>query len=342
MLSSAMKARHLVVTPTSKCRFPGVLGGTLLTLSLLVACGGSGASGGGTTPEQQVVTPTFSPAGKTFSSGSTVNVAILDSTPNSTIYYTADGSNPSTGSSQYINPISISTTETIQAIAVASGYTTSAVATATYSTTPPVTTVNMSGKWEFLNGMNVNLLQNGTSITGNSVYQTHFSTGPSPLLIEPCFPNSVVGNINVLTVTLQSGNCGVAPAGGYSTTTTVNLTANIMSGGAWGDSFLVGKTTGQYSGTMTFYGSAGIVGTSEVTLTLQEGSAYSLTGTLNITNGSTLNGLTGQAVGGTIDLGQGEVVGVVQPLGGMNVSVLTNTGIFCESRCATVGIGTLK
>jgi hypothetical protein len=310
---------------------------------LLVACGAGGGAGGGGggTPQQQAATPTFSPAGENFTSGGTVNVAILDTTPNAIIYYTTNGSSPTIGSTQYINPISVSSTETIQAIAAASGYVTSSVASATYTSTPPVTTVNISGKWEFATGMNVNLLQNGTSVTGDSVYQTYFTTAPNPILIEPCSPDSVVGTVNVLTVTLQSGSCGVAPSGGYSTSTTVNTTGNIMSGGAWGDAFLLGSTTGQYSGTMTFYGSGGVVGTSVVTLSLDENSVYDLTGTLDVTNGSTLSGLTGQAVGGTINLGNGKVVGVVQSLGGIDVSV-SASDIFCGSQCATVGIGLLK
>jgi hypothetical protein len=312
---------------------------------MLVACGGNGATGGGgggggSTPEQQAGTPTFSPPGESFASGETVNVTLLDSTPASTIYYTVNGTSPSISSSKYINPIPVSSPETIQAIAVASGYATSAIATATYTATTQVTTVNISGKWEFSTGMNLNLLQNGASITGNSVYQTYFSTAPNAILLEACSPDSVLGSVNILTVTLQSGNCGVTPTGGYSATTTVNSTGNIMTGGPWGDSFLVGSTTGHYTGTMTFYGSGGVVGTSAVSLDLEENSTYELTGTLDITNGSDLHGLTGQAVGGTINLSNGEVVGVVQPLGGIEISVLAGD-IFCESHCATVGIGLL-
>lgn len=321
-----------------------ILGASFLVLSMLVACGGTGATGGaggGGTPEQPAGTPTFSPAGESFPSGETVNVTLLDSTPDSTIYYTTNGTSPSTSASMYISPIPVSSTETIQAIAVASGYTTSAIATATFTATPKVTTVNISGKWEFSTGMNLNVLQNGTSITGNSVYQTSFSTAPNPILLEPCSPNSVVGTVSVLTVTLQSGNCGVTPAGGYSTSTTVNSTGSLMTGGNWGDSFLVGPTTGHYSGTMTFYGSDGVVGTSAASLDLEENSNYGLTGTLDITNGSTLNSLTGEAIGGTINLGSGEVVGVVQQLGGIEISVLASD-IFCGNTCATVGIGLLK
>jgi hypothetical protein len=50
------------------------------------------------------------------------------------IYYTTDGSTPTTSSTLYSGPISVSTNETIKAIATAVGSTTSAVGSATYTT----------------------------------------------------------------------------------------------------------------------------------------------------------------------------------------------------------------
>jgi hypothetical protein len=62
-------------------------------------------------------------------------VTISDATAGTTIYYTADGTTPTTASSIYGSPITVSATETLQAIAVESGYTDSAVASATYTIT---------------------------------------------------------------------------------------------------------------------------------------------------------------------------------------------------------------
>src|SRR5580658_7210091 len=56
--------------------------------------------------------PTFSPAPGTYTS--TQTVTITDSTPNSTIYYTTDGSAPTSSSSQYSGPITVGKTEIIQ------------------------------------------------------------------------------------------------------------------------------------------------------------------------------------------------------------------------------------
>ena len=79
-------------------------------------------------------TPIFNELGGTFTSAQTVTLS--DTTPNATIYYTTDGSTPTTASTPYTGAITVSLTETIQAIASATGYVPSAVASATYTITP--------------------------------------------------------------------------------------------------------------------------------------------------------------------------------------------------------------
>jgi hypothetical protein len=76
-------------------------------------------------------TPTFSPAAGTYSSSQTVTIS--DSTSGATIYYTTDGSTPTTSSIVYSGPITLSSTETLNAMAVATGYATSATGSATYT-----------------------------------------------------------------------------------------------------------------------------------------------------------------------------------------------------------------
>ena len=85
----------------------------------------------------QAATPTFSIAAGTYTS--TQTVAIADTTSAAVIYYTLDGSTPTTASTKYATPIAVSSSETIEAIAIATGYTTSSVATASYIIVIPAT-----------------------------------------------------------------------------------------------------------------------------------------------------------------------------------------------------------
>jgi hypothetical protein len=76
-------------------------------------------------------TPTFSPAAGTYSASQSVTIG--DTTAGTTIYYTTNGTTPTTSSSVYSSAITVSATETLEAIAVETGYTNSAVATSTYT-----------------------------------------------------------------------------------------------------------------------------------------------------------------------------------------------------------------
>lgn len=88
---------------------------------------------GGSTP-QPVATPTFSPAPGTYASP--LSVTLSDATPSAAIYYTTDGSTPTTSSTLYSAPIAVSVTTTIKAIAAASGLANSVVATGAYTIQP--------------------------------------------------------------------------------------------------------------------------------------------------------------------------------------------------------------
>ena len=80
--------------------------------------------------EGAVSTPTFSPAGGTYTTEQTVTISCA--TSGATIYYTTDGTTPSASSTEYNAAITISETTTLKAIAVKDG-TSSSVAEATYT-----------------------------------------------------------------------------------------------------------------------------------------------------------------------------------------------------------------
>jgi hypothetical protein len=95
------------------------------------------------TPQATVVsTPATAPPTITPAAGSYVNsaaITLADSTPGAVIYYTRDGSVPTTASTLYAGPFNITTSQTITAIAAAIGYLNSAAASAAYVITisPP-------------------------------------------------------------------------------------------------------------------------------------------------------------------------------------------------------------
>lgn len=88
---------------------------------------------GGVTPTQTVATPAISISGST--------ATISCSTSGATIYYTLNGNTPTTSSTQYSSPITLSGACTIKAIAVKSGMNNSSVASQSYAPSDPVQTI---------------------------------------------------------------------------------------------------------------------------------------------------------------------------------------------------------
>ena len=83
--------------------------------------------------------PTFSPAAGTYPTAQTVTLSTT--TPGASIYYTLNGTQPTTGSTLYAGPITVSATETITAIATTIGgaYTQSPTAAAVYVISAAIT-----------------------------------------------------------------------------------------------------------------------------------------------------------------------------------------------------------
>ena len=79
---------------------------------------------------QQASTPTASPKAGTYSSFQTVTLSTT--TSGADIYYTTDGSTPTTSSTKYVNPITVFASQTIKAIAVGYGWTESKVLSVKY------------------------------------------------------------------------------------------------------------------------------------------------------------------------------------------------------------------
>ena len=91
-------------------------------------------------------TPTFSPLSGTYATAQTVTIS--DATPGTTIYYTTDGTTPTTSSAVYTSPIAVSSSKTILAIAIADDYLNSALASAVYT----IGSNSTLGEWAWMGG----------------------------------------------------------------------------------------------------------------------------------------------------------------------------------------------
>lgn len=96
----------------------------VLILSVLFLCLGSGAYAA------KVATPSFSPVAGTYTTFQSVTIT---STSGATIYYTTDGSTPTTSSSVYLSPVPVNASATLKDFATKSGSTNSNVGSATYT-----------------------------------------------------------------------------------------------------------------------------------------------------------------------------------------------------------------
>ncbi len=84
-----------------------------------------------TATQGAVATPVISPGSRNY--GHPQNVTITTATAGATIYYTLDGTTPTTNSAVYTSPILITSRTFLQAIAVKTDYQNSAVASASYT-----------------------------------------------------------------------------------------------------------------------------------------------------------------------------------------------------------------
>lgn len=119
--------------------------------------------------------PLFSPAPGSYAAMQTVTMS--DSLSGAAIYYTTDGSTPTTTSTLYSEPITVSNSETISAIATASGYSPSGVAIASYIITLPTAAPSFSEPSGTYTSAQTVTLTDGT--TNAVIYYTTDGTQPT-------------------------------------------------------------------------------------------------------------------------------------------------------------------
>jgi Chitobiase/beta-hexosaminidase C-terminal domain/Fibronectin type III domain len=172
----------------------------------------------------QVSAPTASPGGGTFNNDLTgaSGVAMSTATNGATIYYTTDGTVPSTSSTQYSGALQITTTTTVNAVAARSNYLNSPTIGNTYTmqaatpafsagggTYPNALTVSIS---EATSGASIYYTTNGTTPTTLSTPYTGpismpngLSTTLSAIAVKPGYNNSIVNSATYVVLIPPTG-----------------------------------------------------------------------------------------------------------------------------------------
>jgi len=193
-------------------------------------------------------TPTFAPPGGSYTTPQTVTLA--DTTSGAGIYYTTNGTAPTTASTKYAAPFTVNSTETIKAIAVASNYIQSGVGAATYTITlPPTAKPSFSPAGGVFNAAPIVTLTDATA--NAAIYYTTDGTNPTinsakynkgipvqateTIKVIAIAPNHSASSVASATYTLTlpptATPAFAPPGGGYASSQLVQIT-DLTSGAA--------------------------------------------------------------------------------------------------------------
>lgn len=188
--------------------------GYLILSSVLISVGCGGGGGTSTQPptSQQASTPVITT--KPAMNGAEI-VTLTTSTSGATIYYTLDGSTPTSASSIYAAPFLLTSNSTVSAIATASGETASSVASQAFTLNIPSGTLVWSDEFDNSTGSNAQpdptvwTYDTGAGGWGNSELETYCAWNAS---VAPCStsnPSVYVGTDGYLHVVAQQPSTGV-------------------------------------------------------------------------------------------------------------------------------------
>ena len=168
--------------------------------------------------------PSFSPPPSTYSVAQSIS---LSNSAGLAMYYTTDGSTPTTSSTQYSGPISVTANTTIKAISAGYGYLTSTVSSGTYLIQAP-TPIFSPAAGTYYAAQNVTI---SDAASGATIYYTTNGLTPttsSPSCTNPC----------ALVVSTSTTLKAIAAGGGYTNSNvavavyTIAAAAPVFSPGA--------------------------------------------------------------------------------------------------------------
>ena len=177
-------------------------------------------------------TPIFSLKAGTYVKGGPLTIS--NGMANASIYYTTDGTTPTTSSTLYSGPITVSSSETIQAMATAPGYRNSGVGSATYvvvQTATPATPMFSPAPGTYTTVQSVSITE---STPGAAIYYTTDGTMPepnSPVYAGPITVSSPETITALGVITVDNGYTvldGIAvPGGGYVISSVASATYTV-------------------------------------------------------------------------------------------------------------------
>ncbi len=187
----------------------------LLILSLM-GCSSSTSGGGGGGGSIQTANPSI--AVNTTQNGVQNGASIVSltcSTVGATIYYTVDGSTPTTGSQIYEAPFLVASNLTVKALAVAPGDTSSNIASQTF--TPNIASGTLVWSDEFNNTTGAIAQPNpalwtydtGASGWGNNELENYCAWGSNTSPCSAANPNAFVDTNGYLNIVAQEPSAGV-------------------------------------------------------------------------------------------------------------------------------------
>jgi beta-glucanase (GH16 family) len=198
-------------------RTGGLLAGFFLLLaSLICGCGGGSGATAPTTPvtpaQAQVAAPTISK--KAAQAGAQI-VSLASTTSGATIYYTLDGSTPTTASPVYEAPFLVASNETLNAYATLSADKPSSVTTMTFA--PNIASGTLVWSDEFTNTTGssqqpdpaVWSYDTGNNGFGNNELENYCAWASTSAPCDPAHPNAYVGTDGYLHIVAQQPASGV-------------------------------------------------------------------------------------------------------------------------------------